>query len=164
MSNTIVKEFNLEGTDSLLLCGVNDRNLKIIESNFDVLLIARGDVIKISGNSEQVGLVENLLSELVFMINSNNKLSRSDLMTAVNVIKGEAAGESLSAKSKDELDSVVLFTPHGYVKPNTSGQIEYVKSVEENDIVFCIGPAGTGKTYLAVAMAVSYLNKNELVK
>ena len=54
---------------------------------------------------------------------------------------------------------MVLFTPHGYVKPNTAGQKTYVNAVEENDIVFCIGPAGTGKTYLAVAIAISYLNR-----
>jgi phosphate starvation-inducible PhoH-like protein len=164
LSSTVEKEFSLQGTDLLIFCGVNDRNLKIIEKYFDVILIARGDSIKISGPDNQVRQVENLLSELVFMINCNNKLTRSDLMTAVNVIKGEASGESVSAKGKDELDAVVLFTPHGYVKPNTPGQIDYVRSVEENDIVFCIGPAGTGKTYLAVAMAVSYLNKKRVGK
>jgi phosphate starvation-inducible PhoH-like protein len=160
----VEREFNLQGTDPLIFCGVNDRNLKIIEKYFDVILIARGDTIKISGTKEPVEQVENLLSELVFLINSNNKLTRSDLMTAVNVIKGESAGTISPVKGKSELESVVLFTPHGYVKPNTPGQIDYVNSVEENDIVFCIGPAGTGKTYLAVAMAVSYLNKKRVGK
>ena len=59
---------------------------------------------------------------------------------------------------------MVLFTESGYVKPRTKGQTEYCKAVQENDIVFCIGPAGTGKTYLAVALAVSYLKKKVVSK
>jgi phosphate starvation-inducible PhoH-like protein len=123
----IEKDFTLENVDSLLFYGANDRNLKIIEKHFQVILLGRGNAIKITGAKEDVNQVENLLSELVFLINRNKKLSRSDLLTTVQIIKSEYNG-----------------------KCNT---------VSDNDIVFCIGPAGTGKTYLAVAMAISYLNK-----
>jgi phosphate starvation-inducible PhoH-like protein len=165
LSSNADKEFNIQGTDPLVFSGVNDRNLKIIEEKFDVVLIARGDIIKISGKKDQVEQVENLISEMIFLINANKKLSRSDLLTAINVIKGESVNNDKHAnKKKDELDSVVLFTPFGYVKPNTSGQNQYVADVENNDIVFCIGPAGTGKTYLAVALAISYLNKKQVSK
>jgi len=165
LSSNTDKEFNIQGTDPLVFSGVNDRNFKIIEEYFNVMLIARGDIIKISGEIDLVGQVENQMSEMVFMINANKKLSRSDLLTAINVIKGESVNNKKQAnKKKDELNSVVLFTPFGYVKPNTPGQIQYVTDVENNDIVFCIGPAGTGKTYLAVALAVSYLNKKQIRK
>ena len=165
MSLNLNREFSIQGTDPLVFSGVNDRNFKIIEDYFNVMLIARGDIIKISGEKDQVGQVESLMSEMVFMINANKKLSRPDLLTAINVIKGESVNNGNQAKKKkDELKSVVLFTPFGYVKPNTPGQIQYVSDVEKNDIVFCIGPAGTGKTYLAVALAVSYLNKKQVSK
>ncbi len=165
MSDKIDIQFGLQKTDPLIFCGANDRNLKIIEEYFDVILIARGDTIKVSGEKSQVQQVENLMSELVFIINSNKNLSRSDLLTAINIIKGESgAVNNTDQKSKDELDSVILFTPYGYVKPTTPGQITYVSDVKENDIVFCIGPAGTGKTYLSVALAIAYLNKKLISK
>lgn len=155
----VTSEFNLQGADQLILSGVNDRNLRIIEEAFNVILVARGDILKISGTELPVRQVEDLLSELTFMVNANKKLTRSDLMAAINIIKGEIGSALDPASHKEELDSVILFTPHGYVKANTPGQEAYVESLKENDIVFCIGPAGTGKTYLAVAMAVAYLNK-----
>ena len=159
------REFSIQGTDPLLFCGANDRNLKMIEEYFEVVLIARGDTIKISGKDDHVSQVENLMSEMVFLINANKQLSRSDLITAINIIKGESGNNNTPTKmKKEELDSVILFTPFGYVKANTPGQVKYVNDVENNDIVFCIGPAGTGKTYLAVALAVSYLNKKKVSK
>lgn len=159
LTRDIEHEFSLQGVDPLLFYGTNDRNLKIIEKYFPVVLIGRGDQIKINGPADAVKSVENLFSELVFLINNKKSLSRSDLLTTIQIITGESIAEKNGVSSKEELDSVVLFTPHGYVKPNTAGQKTYVNAVEENDIVFCIGPAGTGKTYLAVAIAISYLNR-----
>jgi phosphate starvation-inducible PhoH-like protein len=160
----IEKEFILDNVDSLLFYGANDRNLKIIEKYFPVFLIGRGNTIKITGPTNVVGHVENLLSELVFLINRNKKLSRTDLLTTIQIIKSESESNQKPGDAKDELESVIVFTPHGYVKPSTPGQTDYCQSVDKNDIVFCIGPAGTGKTYLAVAMAISYLNKKIVSK
>ena len=164
MSEKIAKEFTIQGTDPLLFFGANDRNLSIIEQYFAVTLIPRGETVKISGQPDEVEIVENLLAELVFLVNTNKKLTRSDLMTTINIVKGELPERETTLKKKNDLNSVVLFTPQGYVKPNTSGQKKYVNAVDNNDIVFCIGPAGTGKTYLAVALAVSYLNKKRVNK
>ncbi len=164
MAQETEHEFHLQGVDPVLFYGSNDRNLKIIEKYFPVTLIGRGDVIKINGPAEAIKSVEDLLSEIVFLINRKKNLTRSDLLTAIQIIRGESVAEENGVKSKAELDSVVLFTPHGYVKPNTPGQNAYVKAVEENDIVFCIGPAGTGKTYLAVATAIAYLNRKLVSK
>jgi len=155
----IEKEFILDNVDTLLFYGANDRNLKIIEKYFSVCLIGRGNTIKITGPTNDVNHVEELFSELVFLINRNRKLSRTDLLTTIQIIKSESHDEKVIGKATEELESVILFTPHGYVKASTPGQASYCQAVEKNDIVFCIGPAGTGKTYLAVAMAVSYLNK-----
>ncbi len=164
MVEEVEREFHIQSVDPVLFYGSNDRNLKIIEKYFPVVMIGRGDILKITGAEDAVKRVENLLSEMVFMINSNKNLTRSDLMTAIQIIRGEAQSEKNGVKTKEELESVILFTPYGYVKPNTPGQISYVHAVEENDIVFCIGPAGTGKTYLAVATAISYLNRKLVSK
>lgn len=164
-SEEIETEFVLPDTDPLLFYGAHDRNLKIIEKYFNVSLLGRGNVIKLVGPGAEVQLVEELLRELVLSINRNKNLSRTDLLTIIQIIKGESE-QAAPAVTRPEADqnSVVIFTPAGNVKPSTAGQQQYCQAVEENDIVFCIGPAGTGKTYLAVAMAVAYLNKKRVNK
>ncbi len=159
MSEEFEREFLVKDIDPLIFFGANDRNLKIIEKHFSVFMFGRGDKITVSGKAKEVDQVIELLSELIFIINKNKRLTRTDLLTAIQIIKGESQEEKDVLKVKDELNSVVLFTDAGYVKPSTPGQIEYMQSTKDNDIVFCIGPAGTGKTYLAVALAIAYLNK-----
>ena len=159
MSEDFEREFFIKDTDPLIFFGANDRNLKIIEKHFSVILLGRGDKLTINGTKEDVEQVVELLSELIFIINKNKRLTRTDLLTTINIIKGESQEKENIPKAKEELNSVVLFTESGYVKPNTPGQIKYMQAAKDNDILFCIGPAGTGKTYLAVALAVSYLNK-----
>jgi phosphate starvation-inducible PhoH-like protein len=162
LTEKIEKIFHLAGVDPLLFCGVNDRNLRIVEDSFTITLIARGDKIKIIGDISPAQQVEELFSELVFLINKNKKVNRKDLLTAIHVIKGENTGTGIIKNSKKELESVIVFTENGYIKPKSNGQSKFYQEVQNNDIVFCIGPAGTGKTYLAVAMAVEYL-KNKII-
>jgi len=157
-------EFILSGTDPVLFYGANDRNLKIIEKHFEVSLLGRGDLIKIVGPQTQVKQVEDLLRELVLIINRNKNLTRTDLMTLIQIIKGEAETVDATSRPEAEQNSIIIYTPAGNVKPSTAGQQQYCQAVEDNDIVFCIGPAGTGKTYLAVAMAMAYLNKKKVNK
>jgi phosphate starvation-inducible PhoH-like protein len=160
----IETEFILPDSDPVIFYGVNDRNLKIIERYFKVSLLGRGNVIKIVGPKTQVRQVEDLLKELGIIINRNRNLSRTDLVTSIQIIKGEYETVDQVTPPPQDQNSVVLFTSSGSVKPSTSGQQQYYQAVEESDIVFCIGPAGTGKTYLAVAMAVAFLNKKKVNK
>jgi len=162
LSEDIQKIFKVDGVEPLIFYGVNDRNINIIEKNFPVTLIARGNSIKIIGTHQVVDQVEELFSELIFLINRNKKVNRQDLQTAIDLIKSENVEYQPREKSKKELDSVIVFKENGYITPRSNGQEKFHKSVQENDIVFCIGPAGTGKTFLAVAMAVEYL-KNKTV-
>ena len=164
MTDEIEKEFYLKDTDPLTFFGANDRNLNIIEKNFNVALMARGEKITLTGTADEVEQVLELLSELIFVINKNKQLTRSDLLTAIQIIKGESIGSDKAIPAREELNSVILFTEQGYVKPGTEGQEAYYKAVLENDIVFCIGPAGTGKTYMAVAMAIAHFNKKTVNK
>ena len=156
--------FNIESVDPLIFYGVNDRNINVIEKSFPVTLIARGNTIKIIGDEIDVNQVEELFSELIFLINKNKKVNRQDLQTAIDLIKSENPESKPQKESKKELDSVIVFKENGYITPRSKGQENFRKSVRENDIVFCIGPAGTGKTYLAVAMAVEYLKSKTVNK
>lgn len=163
MSADVERKFTIKDTDQQIFFGATDRNLNIIEKNFAVFIVGRGENIKVSGPAIEVDQVIELLSEMVFIINKNKKMTRSDLLTAIQIIKGEARDKTKSVPAKQELNSVILFTESGYVKPGTPGQENYTQAVQDNDIVFCIGPAGTGKTYLAVAMAIAHFQK-KLVK
>ncbi len=165
MTDSLEKIFELEEVDPIIFYGTNDRNLKIIEKYFSVNIFARGNQIKIYGSPEEVSQVEDLFSELIFIINRNKNLSRNDLVTAIQIIKGESGQNGTpQTHTREELNSVIVFTDSGFIKPRGPGQMRYANAIRKNDIVFCIGPAGTGKTYLAVAFAVSFLKSKQVAK
>ena len=138
------------------LFGNFDENLKIIEDEFDVEILLRGGEIKIIGEELSATLVERLLYKLVDILKREKKLTRQELMYTIQLIY-----EGKEGKVKELLDETICITASGKaIKPKTLGQKRYIDSMKEKDIVFGIGPAGTGKTYLAMAMAVNaYKNK-----
>ncbi len=166
--------FSIEKVDPLILCGVGDEHLKLLEKNFSVQIIARGNQLKVRGDQKEVERVENILSEMTFIANKNNRLTADDVDTLIHILKADdvtvsspPATTETDAKSlhtSQELDEVILFTRKGYVKPRTPGQQRIVAAVNRSDLVVIIGPAGTGKTYLAVALAVSALKAKQVKK
>ncbi len=149
----IQKKIPVHGLDQLKLFGFNDVYLRKIERNFDVKIVARGGEITVAGEAQEVQSIERLFVELIKILEKNDQITENDFITIIEVIK---SGKVLTEKSED-LSSVVLYTKDGYVKPKTEGQKRYYLSAYKNDIVFAIGPAGTGKTYLAVAIALAHL-------
>lgn len=150
------------------LLGLNDANLNIIENRFDATVTVRGDNITFRGGQLQVDQLEKIFKELIYIINKNGNLTTNDVETVIDLVtvNGEPAlPKSIAAQvGADELETVVLFTRNGIIRARTPGQKEYVRQIKKNDIVFAIGPAGTGKTYLAVAMAVAALKNREIMK
>jgi phosphate starvation-inducible PhoH-like protein len=162
------KKMRIEGVDALALLGLNDANLQIIEKRFDSTVIVRGDAITLRGDPLEVDQLERVFKELMFLLTRNGSLTANDVDTVIDLVtaNGEPAlprglGSSLSA---DELDSLVLSTRNQMIRAKTPGGRTYVREVRKNDIVFAIGPAGTGKTYMAVALAVAALKNNEITK
>ncbi|MDZ7331863.1 MAG: PhoH family protein [candidate division KSB1 bacterium] len=153
MSIEIQKKISIRGVNQLQLFGFNDINLRRIEKNFGTKLIARGDEITLVGAESEIQIVEQLLLEMIKILERNQQITENDLTTLIEVLK---SGETIQEKPTD-LSSVVLYTKDGYVKPKTEGQKRYCQAAMKNDIVFVIGPAGTGKTYLAVAIALAHL-------
>jgi len=163
------KVFKVEKVDPLFLYGINDANLEIIEKHFPVQLIARGNQIKIVGSQTDIEKIESILSELIFIANKNKNILKEDVETIVHIVKSETSGESVSGisqptHSKNELNEVIIFTKNGFIKPRTPGQFQMLKASRKCDIVVVIGPAGTGKTYLAVSLAVAALKNKEVKK
>ncbi len=163
------KVFVINKADPMMMYGVGDENLKIIEKYFPVQLIARGNQVKIIGATNDVKQVEDILSELVFVAHRNKSLTNKDVEAVVHIVKANVSGGDeettiREAHTADDLDEVILFTKRGFIKPRTAGQNRIVRSAQQNDIVVVIGPAGTGKTYLAVAIAINALKNKEVGK
>jgi phosphate starvation-inducible protein PhoH and related proteins len=162
------KKIKAEGVDMLRLLGLNDVNLNLIEDKFDADIIVRGNNITLKGDKHQVEQLEKIFNELIYLLNKNGSVSTNDVETVIDLVfvNGDAALPKLAASqiSEEELNSAVLFTRNGIIKARTPGQREYLKQIRKNDIVFAIGPAGTGKTYLAVAAAVAALKNREIMR
>ncbi len=148
------KRLTLGNVDMLALLGLNDANLKVIEDRFNASITVRGDNVTLKGVLEEVELIEKTFKEMIYVLNTSGKLQPTDVKTILDLtIQGK---EIISNK---EFDSIVLYTKNDVVKAKTPGQVRYFNAVIKNDICFAIGPAGTGKTYLAVAFAVAALKK-----
>jgi len=149
----VQRKITLRGVDQLKLFGFNDKYLRKIESNFQSKIIARGSEITLIGEADEIKVIEKLFAELIQILEKNDQLSENDFITVMEVLN---TGQAKVNQSQD-LSSVILYTKEGYIKPKTDGQKLFYQSTLKNDIVFAIGPAGTGKTYLAVAIALSQL-------
>lgn len=150
-------------TDPYLLVGHNDANLKIIEQSFsEAVIVVRGNKIILKGDGETLDRVERIFTELILLLKKKPYLSTDDVKTVVRLSAIEAYDPT---KQTEHISDVVLFTKdNGVVAPKTEGQKRYIESIQKNDVVFSIGPAGTGKTYLAVAIAVAALKNKEINK
>jgi phosphate starvation-inducible protein PhoH and related proteins len=164
----VERKMKIEGVDPLALLGLNDSNLQVVENRFDAQVIVRGDTITMRGQPEEVDQLEKIFRELVFLLNRNGNLTTNDVETVIDLVaaNGEPAlPKSVeSSVSREDLDFTILYTKNQLIRAKTPGQREYVRQVRKNDIVFAVGPAGTGKTYLAVALAVAALKNNEITK
>ena len=148
------KRIILDNVDMLSLLGSNDANLKLLEDRFNAMITFRGENVIIKGVKEEVDIVEKTIKEMVYVLNTKGSLRESDINTILDLtIEGR---EIISPK---EFDSIVLYTKNDVIKAKTPGQKVYLDAAAKNDICFSIGPAGTGKTYLAVAIAVAALKK-----
>ncbi|MCK5347346.1 MAG: PhoH family protein, partial [Candidatus Heimdallarchaeota archaeon] len=148
----IEKIINLEGIDLISLLGFNDVNIKPLEERFTSSITFRGDTVYLKGVQEELDSAEKVIKEMIYVLNTSGKLERSDVETIIDLtFQGK---EIVSGK---EIDNIILYSKKDVIKAKTPTQIEYAESVKKNDICFAIGPAGTGKTYLAVASAVSAL-------
>lgn len=151
------KKLKLDNISILELLGINDSNLELIQDRFDSLITVRGDSVVIRGEGFEVEQIEKVFKEMIFILNKNHQLTKRDVEIVLDLV---SEGAEVSRGGED----VILYTKNDTIKARTSGQKEYAKKVHQSDLVFAIGPAGTGKTYLAVAFAVAALKRKEVQK
>ena len=137
----------------LALFGSADRHLRMIRDAFGVQLVNRDDELRLAGDREQVGKAAAVLD------NMQKKLRRQDWLSVEDV--GNAIGHAIDKERERSAGEIEVYAKGHAIKPKTEGQGRYVEAMFANDLTFCIGPAGTGKTYLAVAAAASLLKRGQ---
>jgi phosphate starvation-inducible PhoH-like protein len=138
------------------LFGSQDENLKLIESQFHTTVVTRGDSLVITGQEKDVQSTQKLLLDLAAMIQKGHAIDQRDVRLAINDAQGVT--ESLPGEEPGEI-IIQVSNKKRPVRCKSMGQKKYVEAIKHYDMVFGIGPAGTGKTYLAMAMAISALLK-----
>jgi phosphate starvation-inducible protein PhoH and related proteins len=147
-------------TEAINLFGNSDSNLKIIEQELDVSVITRGESVSLSGEEEKVSLASQILDRLIFVIRKGVNISGRDVLYAIQM--GQKGTLDYFEQLYDE--EIAKNVKGKAIRIKTLGQRSYVHSIRKNDLVFGIGPAGTGKTYLAVVMAVNALKNGQVNK
>lgn len=152
------KTIELTGIDMQSLLGAGDAHLGILENTFKGQLTVRGNSIYLDGEKNEIAFLNEVIHEMMQTLNRKGDLTKKDVEQLVNVSQVE------NGDIEDKTENVIHYGRKGAIQSRTVGQEEYTKSVRENDIVFSIGPAGTGKTYIAVAFAVAALESNQVDK
>jgi phosphate starvation-inducible PhoH-like protein len=145
-----------ESIEVVRLVGVNDVLLRTVEDRFDASITLRGNRIDISGDAMEIQVLTAIFSDMIKMIESGEELSPELISRSIDLINN---GEFPASILRED----ILLTYRGKaIRAKTAGQKRYVEAIRSNTISFCIGPAGTGKTYIAMAMAVAALKRKEI--
>ena len=150
-------ELEVDGVAMVRLLGPQDRLLTTIERQFpDVLVVVRGNRVTLEGEGEQVRAARRLVEELVQLVHRGADLGPVDVTSSARILERNQGTPS------DVLGQAILTARGRAIRPKTLGQRDYVDAIDRNTITFGIGPAGTGKTYLAMAKAVQALQRKEV--
>ncbi len=147
-----------ENVDLSMLFGSFDSNMKLVEKSLNVTVSTRENTLQIKGEEENVEKAEEVISILMRIVASGERIDTQKILYAITMVQ-ENGGIDLKMMGDDVVAINIKGTP---IKTKTLGQKKYTDAIKDNTIVFGIGPAGTGKTYLAVAMAVTALKRKEV--
>jgi len=151
------KTISLKQIDPVLVLGVNDKNIETLTDYFPVSIHAKGAQITITGDTKYTQKVGRIFEEISSIIKRKGFVGENELEALIDI---ELEGKKISERVTPE--SVILYRKNKPLKPRTANQEKYYQATKKDDIVFAIGPAGTGKTYLGVGMAVSALKNNDV--
>jgi phosphate starvation-inducible protein PhoH and related proteins len=156
MSEPVTKAIPLDSREeAFVLLGPRDQFLRMVRDTLGVKLFSRGDTLSVEGTPEGIEQTERAVQQMRSILRRAGKLTPEDVRTVLEVIRG---GESRGAAGLAVMDS------GKYLRPRTDGQGRYVQAMKNHDVVLCVGPAGTGKTFLAVGWAVTLLRTGTVKK
>jgi phosphate starvation-inducible PhoH-like protein len=146
--------------DLLLLLGRNDDHLRMLEHELDIRIVARGHDLMLKGDERQVRKAERALVQLAELVRAGAPVRTLEVRAALRMLSDNEEADLKAVFN----DAIAVPSRKKWVTPKTPGQKRYVDAIRKHDMVFAIGPAGTGKSFLAVAMAVSALMKREVAR
>ena len=152
------KTIELKSVDFQSILGVADTHLRLIEDSFSPKIVVRGQEIHIEGKKNEISQVREVFHEMAQTLTRKGSLTQTDVEQLIKIIHVEN-GNAIKVP-----DTVIHYSKKGSITPRTKGQEIYVQTVKKNDIVFSVGPAGTGKTFIAVAFAVAALENHDVDK
>ena len=152
------KIINLSGNDSLALLGTNDQNLKILEEEFKSTITVRGTEMILDGSKAEGEKIQNIIKDMQIAANRKGYVDEDDVRTLISF----SENTSNVLETDDPERPLIVYTHKGSVNAITPGQKVFLETINNNDISFAVGPAGTGKTYLAVAFAVAALKNKDV--
>ncbi len=157
MRKTTTRRISLADKEQTLkILGRNDKLSHLLEKEFDIVVIGRGEDIALKGKPAQVSKAKKFMDKILSLSENKEDITEDDILFAMQKTNKDKAG-NLEEIIRDRIE---IPTERKYIVPKNPAQKRYIESIKENEIVFSIGPAGTGKTYLAMAMAVHYLANN----
>jgi phosphate starvation-inducible protein PhoH and related proteins len=157
MPDTSTRTLTLDNREeAIILFGPRDQFLRTIRDALGVRLVARGDTLQIDGPPEAAEQAERAFQQLRTVLRKHGKLTPEDVRTVIEVVHG--------GTERGAATSVTVMESGRHLRPRTDGQGRYVQAMKANELVVCVGPAGTGKTYLAVGWAVSLLRSGQVKK
>ena len=152
------KRITLIKLSSVDLFGAGDIHLKLIEKSLSVSIFSRGSIVKMNGKKNDVLICTNVIDQMIDTLINSGSLSLNDVKKILTL-------SQVDSPKKENLSNDIIYDgKNGKVKTKTIGQDNYLDKIKKNDIVFSVGPAGTGKTFLAVAIAVNALKKKQIEK
>lgn len=158
------KNIILEDTDLMNFAGINEKNIDMIRERFTSNITLRGENIFLKGEEEEIAQLETIVKELMLLQKRQGKITEGDVNLIIELVIGsqDSALEKRTGIKRKDIDDVILVEKNDFIKPKTTGQLELFNKTKSNEIVFAIGPAGTGKTYLAVAIALAALKAKKV--
>ncbi|QUW22217.1 PhoH family protein [Sporosarcina sp. Marseille-Q4063] len=150
MTERLIQLHVEDPNEAVMLLGNSDQNMKLIEEELGLSIMTRGDSITLNGDAENQEMGRALIEQLIKVIRKGININQRDVATAIEMVKGGTI-EYFSELYDEEISRDVNGKA---IRAKTIGQREYIQAIRSRDLVFCIGPAGTGKTFLAVVLAV----------
>ena len=154
------KIFDISLVDPLSFIGSNDKNIKLLENHFSANIVVRGSEIKLDGKKDEIEILNKILNNMLSTVEKKGYIEEQDVQILINSIY---KNQNIELEQLDG-NRVILHTYKGTVYAKTNGQKKYLDAVNNHDITFAVGPAGTGKTYQAVASAVAALKSKTVNK
>lgn len=158
---SVKTSINIPATEEANISGVFDKNIKIIESSFNVSITKRDDTTYVVGEKDSVLYAIKVLEGLLKLSLNGKEITEQEVNYMISAVNDSIEDETLLNLDKEVIVHTVTGKP---IKPKTVGQKQYINNMNKNTIVFGIGPAGTGKTYLAIAVATKAFKENKIEK